>query len=222
MAIKGKKKPQSRGSAARRRPAAPPRLAYVRQVRVPWYRTPGGRVAAAVGLVLLITAVAVGTTTVTSNRNEASARRERIDSYTSSIRTLMGEVVKPASALAEFPPKPDDRVLKGLEEHSKEWYKALTSAGGSARKLKAPSGLEGLNALFFESIRLYSISASTYEVAASADGATRQGILERAKEQTDAATSVWTDAVYLLDQARDDAGLSASEIVSPPLAGATP
>jgi hypothetical protein len=222
MAIKGKKKPHSRGGAARRRPAAPPRLAYVKQVHVPWYRTPGGRVAAAVGVVLVIAAAAFAITSYNTNNSKEEARRERVDAFTSSVRTLLDEVVEPASAMAAFPPEPDDRALKGLSDEAARWDKALTAAGRSARNLDPPGGLEGAGSLFFESIRLYSIAARTYGVAGSADGATQNGILERAREQTQAATSIWTSAVFLLDQERGDAGLNASQILSPPLAGAQP
>jgi hypothetical protein len=222
MAIKGKKKPQSRGSAARRRPAAPPRLAYVKQVHVPWYRTAGGRVASAVGVVVVIAAVAFAITSYNANNNEEQARRDKLDAFTSSVRTLLEQVVEPASAMAAFPPQPDDRAVKGLSEEATKWDKALTAAGRSARNLEPPGGLEGTGSLFFESIRLYSIAARTYEVGGSADGETQRNILMRAREQTQAATSIWTDAVYLLDQERNDAGMSASQILSPPLAGSAP
>jgi hypothetical protein len=222
MAIKGKKKPQSRGSAARRRPAAPPRLAYVKQVHVPWYRTAGGRVAAAVGVVLVTAAAAFAITSYNANNSEEQARRDRVDTFTSSVRTLLDEVVEPASAMAAVPPERDDRALKGLSDEAAKWDKALTAAARSARNLDPPEGLEGPASLFFESIRQYSIAARTYEVAGSADGATQQDILERASEQTQAATSIWTSAVFLLDQERSDAKLSASQISSPPLAGSQP
>jgi hypothetical protein len=222
MAIKGKKKPQSRGSAARRRPAAPPRLAYVKQVHVPWYRTAGGRVAAAVGVVLVIAAAAFAITSYSTNNNKEQARSDRVDTFTSSVRTLLDEVVEPASAMAALPPEPDGPALKGLSDEAAKWDKALTAAARSARNLDPPGGLEGASSLFFESIRLYSIAARTYEVAGSADGPTQQGILERAREQTQAATSIWTGAVFLLDQERNDAGLNASQILSPPLAGSAP
>lgn len=222
MAIKGKKKPQSRGSAARRRPAAPPRLAYVKQVHVPWYRTAGGRVAAAVGVVMVIAAAAFAITSYNTNNNKEQARSDRVDTFTSSVRTLLDEVVEPASAMAAFPPEPDGRALRGLSDEAAKWDKALTAAGKSARNLDPPGGLEGASSLFFESIRLYSIAARTYEVAGSAAGPTQKGILERAREQTQAATSLWTSAVFLLDQERNDAGLNASQILSPPLAGSAP
>ena len=222
MAIKGKKKPQSRGSAARRRPAAPPRLAYVKQLHVPWYRTAGGRVAAAVGVVLVIATTAFAITSYSRSNNQEESRRDRVDTFTSSVRTLLDQVVEPSSAMAALPPEPDGRALKGLPDEAAKWDKALTAAGKSARNLDPPAGLEGASSLFFESIRLYSIAARTYEVAGPADGSTQQGILELAREQTQAATSLWTSAVYLLDQERNDVGLNASQILSPPLAGSQP
>jgi hypothetical protein len=221
MAIKGKKKPQSRGSAARRRPATPPRLAYVKQVHVPWYRTAGGRVAAAITVVLVVAGAASAITAYTSSNNRAEARQDRINSYTSSVRTLLGEVAEPASAMAAVPANPDDRTLKALPEQAAEWGKALTSAEKNAQNLNPPEGLQGASTVFLDSIRLYSMSATTYKVAAGAEGEVQRQILERAKEQTEVATSLWTDAVFLLDEQRNEAGLNPSQILSPPLASAS-
>ncbi|MDQ3957514.1 MAG: hypothetical protein M3273_04245, partial [Actinomycetota bacterium] len=43
MAIKGKKKSQSRGSQGLRRPAAAPRPVYTGRRHTPWYKTTEGR-----------------------------------------------------------------------------------------------------------------------------------------------------------------------------------
>ncbi|MFN2389188.1 MAG: hypothetical protein ABR575_06220, partial [Actinomycetota bacterium] len=54
MAIKGKKKSQSRGSQGQRRPAAAPRPTYAPRRATRWYQTPAGRLAAiTLGLLLL-------------------------------------------------------------------------------------------------------------------------------------------------------------------------
>ena len=67
MAIKGKKKSQSRGSQGQRRPAAAPRPVYTGRRHTPWYKTTEGRL---IGGMLIAVVVGVKIWLVADAQNE--------------------------------------------------------------------------------------------------------------------------------------------------------
>jgi hypothetical protein len=215
MAIKGKKKQQRRGSQARRRPAVAPRGPAARATHVPWHGTPGGRVAAAIIVVILIAAIGGTIAAVSSNNRAEQDRAAVLDAYTGQVRTLLQEVSGPATQMAAFPAEPSAQELKALPDLVVRWRNGLRSAQNGADLLQPPDRLRQVNVLFVESIVEYLSTVETYEVASTVEGNARQRILDTAVDDRNRATALWTTAVALLDQERDESGLSASNIGSP-------
>jgi hypothetical protein len=220
MAIKGKKKQQKRGSQARRRPAVAPRASASRQVHVPWYRTPGGRVGAAVLVVVLIAAFGglIAAVVNKSGGDSTSAASEtELREYTQQVEALLSQITPHVAAMGAFSPDPDEKELKQLEDEALSWKNGLRLAqNGSGELLKPPSDLAGLNTLFVASIQEYLSAVDAYELAvATQDDDVRRGVIDLAIDSRNRATSIWTTGIQILDQARDDVGLGASGIQNP-------
>jgi hypothetical protein len=220
MAIKGKKKSQTRGSQARRRPATAPRVVTSRQAHVPWYQTSGGRVVAAIVVVLLLAGVGIAIAQMNASGNRRERRQEALDEYTGDIRDI-ALAADPAAArmqqLLAKPPGDDEQQLKDLRKQAEDWVGTFTGARPEP-ELKPPAGLSSLSALFGRSIDAYASAATTYQLAAKATDDDRAGLLTLATQQQQIAAGVWVSAVEVLDQERVDAGLQPSGIKTPGLA----
>jgi hypothetical protein len=172
-------------------------------------------VAAAIIVVVLVSAIGGTIAAVSSSRGDEADRRAAIDDYTGQVRTLLQEVSGPASQMGAWPPEPSARELKSLPDAITRWKNALKTARNGADVLQPPESLRPVNMLFVHSIVEYLSAVETFEVAARLDGAARLLVLETAADDRNRATALWTTGVALLDQARADAGLSASNIGSP-------
>jgi hypothetical protein len=220
MAIKGKKKSQTRGSQTRRRPATAPRVVTTRQAHVPWYQTSGGRVVAAIVIVLLLAGIGIAIAQVNASGNRRERRQEALDDYTGEIRDI-ALAANPAAAqmqqLLGKPPGDDEQQLKDLRKQAEGWVGTFTGARPGP-KLRAPKGLPSLSGLFGRSIDAYASAATTYQLAAKAPEEDRAGLLTLAGQQQQIAAGVWVSAVDVLDQERLEAGMRASGIEAPGLA----
>jgi hypothetical protein len=220
MAIKGKKKQQSRGSQARRRPGMAPRQ-YVRPAHLPWYRTSGGRVAVAIIAVLLIAAIGGSVAALSSSRSDQAAKQTAVDDYTARVKTTMQELAQPVSSLGAFPPEPTAKDLKQLKDDVVTWRNGLRSAQSGASSLKPPAELRNVNVLFVESIIEYLSAVDSYASVthvkgdSQGDQALRIRLLRNANDDRTRATSLWTTAVALLDDERAEVGLEPSGIGNP-------
>ncbi|HEX2240217.1 MAG TPA: hypothetical protein VHJ82_03630 [Actinomycetota bacterium] len=215
MPIKGKKKPQTRGSQARRRPAAAPRPAYTSSRRVPWYRSPVGR-----GLVVIIGLVLVGLAvwgvgTARNNARADEARRESLDEYSGRMRAVLQSLAEPVSAMSAVPADSKAEVFDQLEETAKTWTRALRDASSEATTIFPPGDLEGTHQVFSEAIAIYVSAAQTYALAPDAEGALADSLLERAADLVSKGTAVWSAAIEVLDSARQEAGMDPSGLQDP-------
>src|ERR671939_194544 len=129
MAIKGKKKSQSRGSQARRRPAAAPRALAPGRRRPPWYRTPQGR-AALVALLLVVIAVVTGIVLKSrSDDAKLADRQDAMERYTGAIRGVLQTLTPPASEMLSTPSDAGDFAgLSKLPKKAKRWDEEINSA----------------------------------------------------------------------------------------------
>lgn len=223
MAIKGKKKSQSRGSQARRRPAAAPRPVITSRARTPWYKTPGGR---AIGVIVVLTVLGVVVWAVgnaRSNAKDLEQRQEALDDYTDSLRSLLQSVSGPASQMATAPAagsQPDAAALEELSDASKSWTSTLEESGTIASTTSPAPGMESVNRLFAKALSLFRTAALTYGMAVDADGKLLDGLLQRAAEARSLADEIWIEAIAILDDERADADMELSGLRAPSLAPA--
>ncbi|HVF53292.1 MAG TPA: hypothetical protein VNC78_06745 [Actinomycetota bacterium] len=221
MAIKGKKKSQARGSQARRRPAAAPRVAAARRTHVPWYRTPGGRVGAAIGIAVIFGLIVGGVALSRRDDQANAALQEQMKTYTSDIERLVGELQDPVTELASMPTGvAGEEELQNLKDSVKKWRKALSDVQSVAFSLGPPPDTENANRLFLHAIGLYIGSVDTYELASQTEDVDVQSkIMGRAAFERGQANEAFLTAIAVLDEARDELDMTSSGLEAP---GAAP
>jgi hypothetical protein len=229
MAVKGKKKSQSRGSQGRRGPAQAPRAAYSATAPVPWYRTTAGLVLA--GLALLIALIAIiALVRSGSDAPDLTNRKDALDQYTGDIRGLLQDITPPAAGENGVPNKLSVKDVKALKDQSATWVSQLQQAGQNVGKVTPPTpGAQSANVVFAESVQLYVQAARIYGLAPSTSPSVQEKMLASGASLRDQATSLWQQGVNLLDQARSAAKMPPSQLrlptagaVAPPSATATP
>ena len=212
MAIKGKKKSQSRGSQARRRPATAPRPAIGPKIqKPPWYKTTAGLTIAAIGSMVLLLVILVSV----NNARNASQEREQLETsyeaYSDRVRALLQQVTGSASEMAAAAQAPPE----DLADAASKWTETFVGGQTQVSQLLPPEGATSSHHLFAQSMSLFSSAASTFTSAAEASGAEREQLLAAASSQVSSAASVWEAGVTVLDEARDDNDLSPSGLRSP-------
>lgn len=211
MALKGKKKASKRGSQARRRPAAPPRPTYGGPDKRRWYQTTSGLVIAFV--VVAVTAILV-IWFVSNSRSDAAAletTQTELQDYTSSLRSTtqsITPIVQDLAAAGEL----DDAAI---EKDSKKWKNELATAQTTLSQALPPEDLIPVNAMFLQAFLLYAQSAEQYALLPELEGNVRDRVAAQASTTHQAAGNVFTNAIQLLDDAREDAELSASGLTAP-------
>jgi hypothetical protein len=223
MAIKGKKKQQSRGSQARRRPAAAPRPPVVVR-RPPWYRTDRGRLVAGIVAIVVIGVAWWAIADVRTARAQLARQQSAVEDYTSRARAYLQAVRPAAEGMAQEPTTADAAGFDSLETQARAWIETLQSAREQTGVQVEGDALVNANGLFRESISIYTNAARTYALAIDASGSLRRRVLERAAAQRDDAGMVWLSATQVLDAERARLGLEASGIATPatPALGANP
>jgi hypothetical protein len=218
MAVKGKKKSQTRGSQGRRRPAAAPRPSITARTHIPWYRTAGGRVGIAVGVVGLIAAVAAGVVAARTDPG-LEARQERLEGYTERVSALGGDLAPVAGEMKAAPAGVDAAGLERLKKSTKRWIGALAAAQGDVADLRPPASLDGTNPLFAQAVQLYSAAAEQYDLAVRAPQELQAEILARAGALRDQAASLWTIALNQIEGERAEAELGPAGLQPPAAPG---
>ncbi|CAN5528983.1 hypothetical protein BH24ACT26_BH24ACT26_09290 [soil metagenome] len=223
MAIKGKKKSQSRGSQARRRPAAAPRPVAVSR-RTPWYRTDRGRAIAAAIAALVIAVVWWAVARDRASAEDLERRQGTIESYTDRARALLQAVRPAAQEMSRAPTGANAKGVTELAGSVPSWKETLTDAGTEASELFAAPAVANVNGLLSQSVGLYLAAAKTYGLVERADERLQADLLARAAEQRDAASGVWLTATGVLDAERSRVELGRSGLGLPSTAppGAQP
>lgn len=225
MAIKGKKKSQSRGSQARRRPAAPPRPVAPQRNRIRWYRTPTG--IAALGIIAMVL-IGVVVWAVQKNSDEAEKlenRQEVLDGYSAEVRTALQSLRAPIGAMAAAPPAiQDPEQAEQLAEDASGWVEDLEKAQTQFGQVVPAGSVQSVNSLYVQAVQIYISAAKAYEIAAVAEGEIQADTLGLAGTQRLQASSIWTEATALLDAMLKDAELDPSGLTAPdaPAPGTAP
>lgn len=213
MAIKGKKK--NRGSQARRRPAQAPRPHTQTMSRTPWHRTSGGRVAAAIGVVVLIAALAGVIVTLVGNASERQDARSSAEDFGDDVRLLQQEVAPAGAGMMLAPASRREPAFETLGDEADEWSDTFEAAQTSSAEVRAPDELRAALDIFRQSLALYAGAARTYDLAAGLDGKDADRALALGTEQRDRATALWSTAVALLDARLVELGVEESRIGAP-------
>jgi hypothetical protein len=216
MAIKGKKKSQSRGSQARRRPAAAPRAIAAGRRRTAWYKTPQGRAALIVALLVVAGVVTGLVLKAKSNSTKLADRQNAIERYTGSVRSVLQTITPAASEMVAAPTDPDDAAaLDDLKKQSKSWVDTLDTATKDVSVLRPPPAALDAQTIFNQSVVVYRMAAQQYGLVPDANDKIRADLLIAAAGLRDEANSLWTNATTILDEARQELELSASGLRSP-------
>lgn len=211
MALKGKKKARRRGSQARRRPAAPPRPTYGGRERRRWYQTTSGLV---LGFIVAASVAIFVIWWVADSRSDQQAletTQNELQDYTSRIRATMQSIEGPVSQLSAAGELDDDELAQKIES----WRNDLSTAQTSLSQALPPSELETAHGLITQSILSYIQAVEQYELLPDLEGNTRKQLAAEAARSVQTGTSVFSSAIALLDDAREDADLGASGLAPP-------
>lgn len=217
MALKGKKKSRSRGSQARRKPAAAPRPAYGAKAKPPWYKTTAGMVIAFVVLASLAIFILWFTADQRSEEQALETQKEELDTFTGQLRGLVQSLTPVATDLSTASELEDAELEKQVES----WKNQLSETQTTAAQLLPPSGLEVVNGLLTQSILLYVQSAEQYELLPSLEGKTREQVAAKAGASFSSANSIFASIIELLDAQRAEVEMNESGL-STPATGAAP
>lgn len=227
MAIKGKKKSGSRGSQARRRPAAAPRPAPAATRRKPpWYETAAGRVIAAVLVVLVIAGIGTIVGINRSNANEEKQRRERVENYENELTSISQSASTAIGQMAAISPAATPEQLETLEKDAQEWATEIETAATRAVAATPPEDVSNIHPHFQQAFNIYLTSARLLGDAAGAEGKAQADLLTRATEVRAHADGTFINAVaqlddVLIDLGGDPSGLQPPSAAAAPPAGAT-
>lgn len=219
MAIKGKKKSQSRGSQARRRPAAAPRAIAAGRRRPPWYKTPQGRAALIVAFLVVAGVVTGLILHAKSNSAKLADRQDAMERYTGSVRGVLQTITPAVSEMTIAPTDPTDKEgIAALSDDVDTWAQILKSGFNEAATLRPPPAARSADALFEQAVKLYQESAKTYALVPDAPAKLALDLLGSARSQRSSASELWANAMFILDDARHELEMSGSALTSPEVA----
>ncbi|MDQ4125685.1 MAG: hypothetical protein M3134_08810 [Actinomycetota bacterium] len=220
MAIKGKKKSQSRGSQGQRRPAAAPRPVYTGRKHTPWYKTTEGRLVGG-----LLIAVVVGVTIwlvadAQSKSRERTETRQALEDYVSTVRSFTNALGPVAEAMGTAPQTGGD--VGELKEDAAKWSTDLSSAQAQIVSVPPPDEASVASKLFDQSLASFLSAARTFETAADAEGELQAELLAQAHEEHQQATGLFELGVEALDAELLDVGGENSNLRLPQATPQTP
>lgn len=213
MAIKGKKKSQSRGSQARRRPATAPRPVTGKTQKPPWYKTTAGQTIAAISVMVLVLVILISVNNARTESQERASTERSFETFTEQLRGVLQSITGPASEMAAATQAPPDDLRAEARNWSEDLGEAQSRAG--QLQLQIPEGASAAGDLFAQSMALFKTAADTFATAAGLEGEERTQVLGVAAGQVAAASQVWEAAVTVLDEARDANDLAPSGLRSP-------
>lgn len=213
MAIKGKKKSQSRGSQGQRRPAAAPRPVYTGRKHTPWYKTTEGRL---IGGLLLAVVVGVAIWLVTdaqSKSRERTETRQALEDYVKTVRSFTNALGPVAEDMGLAPDTGKD--LGPLKEDAAKWSEDLSAAQAQIVSVPPPDEASVASKLFDQSMASFLSAARTFESAADAEGDLRTELLAQGHEEHLQATGLFDLAVEALDAELLEVGGDNSNLLLP-------
>lgn len=213
MAIKGKKKSQSRGSQGQRRPAAAPRPVYTGRKHTPWYKTTEGRL---IGGMLIAVIVGVTIWLVADAQNKSkdrTATRQALEDYVSTVRGFTNALGPVAEQMGLVDPATVD--LDALKADAKKWTTDLSAAQAQIAAVQVPEEAEVAGRLFDQSMASFLSAARTFESVAEAEGDLQTELVAQAVEEAEQARSLFDLGVVALDSELQDVGGENSNLLLP-------
>ncbi|MDQ3962901.1 MAG: hypothetical protein M3277_03180 [Actinomycetota bacterium] len=216
MAIKGKRKSQKKTKPSRPRPVTSTRPTRTPPARPPFHKTFEGQLA---GILIGLVVAGFAMFTIAADRAEdaeKASRSDEIRSYTSEIEEVLTSVNESVREMSGAPVNTDDQTaIAGLEDQAKAWVEDLEGAGARAHGIVAPEELVAVNRVFAQAFQTYSGVAKVYRLVPDATGALQKDLLDRATEQRTIANDMVISAIQMLDLARAEVDLGASNLQSP-------
>ena len=214
MAIKGKKKSQTRGSQARRRPATAPRAAGATRP-APWYHTTSGRVMLAVVGAVVLGGVMWAVANAQASARDLRQRQRALDQFTGQIRAVL-DMMNPVSAeMATVPETAAGPDVVKLQKDTTTWLKSLQQVRTQLSGIPVLPSVETASRVFASSVEQYVAAANAYQLAATVERDVQRKALVQAAAQRDQAAALWLTAVDALDMARSAAELGPSALQPP-------
>lgn len=213
MAIKGKKKSQSRGSQGQRRPAAAPRPAYTGRKHTPWYKTTEGRL---IGGMLIAVIVGVTIWLVADAQNDSKQRtatRQALEEYVKTVRSFTNALGPVAEEMGLVDPAEPD--VEALKEDAQKWATDLAAAQAQIAAVRVPEEAEVASRLFDQSMASFLSAGRTFESVSDAEGRLRTELLAQATEEREQATALFDLGVVALDAELQDVGGQNSNLLLP-------
>jgi hypothetical protein len=221
MALKGKKKSRARGSQARRRPAAAPRPSYGGRDKPRWYQTTSGLV---IAFLVVVTLVITTWWLVANNRNDARAletQKEEIQTFTTDLRSLFQNMTPLMTEMQGAGTMNDIDLF----QNTKAWAKQLPEVESASASVAFPNSMASTASLVSQSFILLQESIDLYALIPELEGEARKKAEDSASASFQSSTVSLTVLIGLLDEERDELGLSLSGLTSPgtqPLPEPTP
>ncbi|MDQ3953271.1 MAG: hypothetical protein M3279_09980, partial [Actinomycetota bacterium] len=198
MAIKGKKKSQSRGSQGQRRPAAAPRPVYTGRKHVPWYKKTEGRL---IGGMLIAVVIGVAIWLVADAQNKSRERtetRRALEEYVETVRSFtnsLGPVAEDMGLVAATDPDVD-----ALKKDARKWRTDLTAAQAQIAAVPPPGEAEVAARLFEQSLTSFLSAAQTFDTATGAEAELQVELLAQAAAEHEQARALFDLGVLALDE----------------------
>ena len=216
MAIKGKKKSQSRGSQGVRRPAAAPKPTVQARRKTSFWRTRDGLL---IGGIFVVVAIGVVVWLIVSAQDRAKQleqEQREIETYTTSVGSATQAANAPVGEMLAVTAVPEtDEDLEALATDADQWITDLQTAQAAVTQQFAPELMQPTNSMFSEAIGLYITAAQTYKLVPDAEGKLRDDIFAQASAQLAAGNQVFGTAIDNLDVIRAEKDIGASGLRSP-------
>lgn len=197
MAIKGKKKSQSRGSQGQRRPAAAPRPVYTGRKHTPWYKTTEGRL---IGGMVIAVVVGVTIWLVADAQNKSRERtetRQALEDYVKTVRSFTNALGPVAEEMGTAPSTGPE--VGSLKKDAAKWSQDLSAAQAQLVSVPPPDEASVASKLFDQSMASFLSAARAFESAADAEGELQTELLAQAHEEHQQATGLFELGVEALD-----------------------
>lgn len=215
MAIKGKKKSQSRGSQGARRPASAPRPTPARSRRhTPFFKTRDGLLIIGIFVLVFLGVIAWLIGSARERAQELDAERAALEQYSEQAEAFLSQANEPIREMVDVT-EPSEEVLETLAEDAEGWKTDLQAVQGSLAQILPDPQVTEVNQLFNEALALYSASADTFALVPEARGDLRDQIFMRAAVQRDTASALFETAIGVLNRMRADKDMSASGLLPP-------
>jgi hypothetical protein len=220
MAIKGKRKPKSRGRSV----AAPPRQFLV-PPKTPLFRRTGTIVV----LVILGWAIVFTVVLLAGAQSEQDRQRRQINQFTSLVESALystgaaqqlpnGPLVLPEMGQAVAQLEQGAATEKSLVDSAQGWSDLTKTAADTIGQIQADSlALKEARNLMEQGLRVYSGVAGELRVAFELDEEARQGLVENIGQQYQVAAQIFDTGYGKLQEERRKAELPVSSGLPGPL-----